>query len=128
VNSMVGIVAVTRFCEAGSSAFSSYIDYIDRNNAVRKDNLDKFNIFAEYMDYMDDESKAIAGEEQQTEKVSALFTKNKDVLTDAEKRGVKGLFQTAQTNGSNMWQTVISFDNAYLEELGIYDYETDTLN
>lgn len=34
----------------------------------------------------------------------------------------------AQSNGSLMWQTVISFDNRYLTKNGLYDAENKTLN
>lgn len=125
---MVGIVAVTRFCESSSAAFSSYIDYIDRNEAVRKDSVEKYNLFDEYTEYMDDELKTIREEGRNLERVSALFTKDKDILSSEDKKGLKELFKTAQTNGSNMWQTVISFDNAYLAENGIYSPSDDTLN
>ena len=125
---MVGIVAVTRFCEAKSDIFSSYIDYIDRKEAVRKDNMDKFNIFEAYTDYMDDETKTIMEEGKSVEEVSALFSKDKDILNQEEKSDLKQLFRVSQKNGSNMWQTVISFDNSYLEEIGIYDSQTDQLN
>ena len=125
---MVGIVAVTRFCEAGSSTFASYIDYVDRKEAVRKDNKEKLNIFDTYMDYMDNDAKTIMEEGKRIEQMSALFTKDKDILTKEEKADLKEIFKTAQKNGSNMWQTVISFDNAYLEEIGIYNSADDTLN
>ena len=38
----VGIVCATRFCEASGKEFSAYIDYIDRDEATKKDNIDKF--------------------------------------------------------------------------------------
>ena len=43
---MVGIVAVTRFCTSGSKAFSEYINYIDRDNATRKDKMDQYNLLS----------------------------------------------------------------------------------
>lgn len=125
---MVGIVAVTRFCESGSKAFSTYIDYIDRNEAVRKDNVERFNIFEGYTDYMDDETKTIQEEGKNLESVSALFTRDKDSLSTTDKKGLKDVFKKAQNSGSNMWQTVVSFDNSYLTELGIYDPVSDLLN
>ena len=125
---MANIIAVTRFSESGSKAFASYINYIDRESAVRKENIVKYNIFDEYMDYMDDETKTVIGEQKGLEKVSALFTSKKDSLTYEEKQELKNLFKEAERNGSNMWQTVISFENSYLEDVGIYDSDGQMLN
>lgn len=111
---MVGIVAVTRFCEASGAAFSSYVDYIDRDNAARAENSNKYDLFNEYIEYMGNEEKAASDEKQ-----SNLFSRNSDDLTIKEKRELKDTFETAQKNGSNMWQTVISFDNEYLKKCGI---------
>ncbi len=112
-----GIVCVTKFCQSGSSVFSSYIDYIARKEATKKDNLYKYNLFDDYMDYMED-----------TKKLGNLFTNEKDTLTYDEKLNLKNVFSKAQENGSLMWQTVISFDNRYLEELGIYDSKNLSLD
>ena len=125
---MANIVAVTRFTEPGSEVFSSYINYMDRESAVRKDNAELYNIFSEYMDYMDDELKTIVDGEKKLEKVSALFTQNHDSLSMEEKTELKEIFKEAENNGSNMWQTVISFENSYLEDLGIYDSDINMLN
>ena len=38
------------------------------------------------------------------------------------------MFKTAHENGSIMWQDVISFHNPWLEEQGIYDAKTKTLD
>jgi len=125
---MADIVVVTRFQQAGSNAFSSYIDYVDRSNATRKNNVEKFNMFGKYMEYMDDEAKTVVNEEQKIEKISSLFTTGKDSLFIEEKKDIKEAFRVGQKNGSPMWQTVISFKNEYLQEVGIYDGENNTLN
>lgn len=126
---MASIVVVTRFCESSGSSFNEYINYIDRDNATKRESLDKYNLFGDYIKYMENEEKTIQKHyEEGTEKVSSLFTKDKDNLSPEEKDNVKELFKKAQVNGSNMWQTVISFDNSYLSEIGIYDYRTQFLN
>lgn len=102
-----GVVVVTRFCKPGSSAFSEYINYIDRDEATRNDMLSEYNLYNDYMD--------------NPEKTTGLFTKNKTNLTMKEKQDLKEAFITAQKKGSLMWQTVISFDNRWLEEHGLYD-------
>ena len=126
---MASIVVVTKFCESSGSSFNEYINYIDRDNATKRESLDKYNLFGDYIKYMENEEKTIQKHyEEGTEKVSSLFTKDKDNLSPEEKDNVKELFKKAQVNGSNMWQTVISFDNSYLTEIGIYDPRTQFLN
>lgn len=118
-----GCVVVTKFVSANSKVFSSYIDYMNRDKAVRLENQDKFTIpefseeFDGYMDYMDNPKKT-----------TDLFTANKDNLTSEDKENLKDVFKTSQNNGSLMWQTVISFDNKWLENNGLYNSETNELD
>lgn len=109
-----GVTLMTKWVDASSSKFGGYIDYIDREEAVRNDNIEKFN---SYMDYMGN-----------PEKTSALFTAQKDNLNADEQAALKADFASAQNNKSLMWQTVISFDNRWLAENGLYDMETQTLD
>lgn len=109
-----GVVCVTKFCKAHSSQFESYINYIDRDEATRNDNSMKYNL---YQDYMGDPNKT-----------SSLFTESSNALNQSEKQQLKELFQTAQDNGSLMWQTVISFDNRWLAENGLYRQEEQMLD
>lgn len=109
-----GCVIMTEFTMPGTSVFGSYIDYIDRKEAVRNDNLEKFNLYNDYM-----------GNPVKTE---GIFTEKKDLLSKEEKKSLKSIFQKAQDNGSLMWQTVISFDNRWLSQQGVYDAKTKTLD
>ena len=105
-NIKAGVVVVTEFCKADSHRFGGYIDYIDRDEAVRNVHVEDYNI---YQDYMGNPYKT-----------TGLFTRDKDSLTEEEKAGLKNLFREAQKNGSLMWQTVISFDNRWLKENGLW--------
>lgn len=109
-----GVVVVTKFCRSNSSTFTSYIDYIDRKEAVRAENTAKYNLYQDYMGNPD--------------KTAGLFTEQKDIATEKERQELKNIFKTAQENGSLMWQTVISFDNRWLEENGLYRKETGILD
>ena len=73
--------------------------------------------FANYNDYMSN-----------PEKTTALFTANQERLSDSEQKELKDAFSIAQQNGSPMWQHVISFDNRWLAENGMYDPVTHSLN
>lgn len=109
-----GVVVVNRYCSPGSRAFFSYIDYMDREEAIRNEKVKEYNLFNDYM-----------GNPQKT---SGLFTDGKDSLSKDEISQIKERFCAAQENGSLMWQTVISFDNRWLEEQGMYDSKTGALN
>ena len=113
-----GIVLVTRFISPGSNIFGSYIDYIDRDEAIRNENFEKFTAFGEYVgSYMDDHAKTYG-----------LFTVDKDELTGQAKEDLKDIYKGAQRNGSLMWQTVISFDNDFLKKNGLYNGDTGQLD
>ena len=109
-----GVVVVTRFCKPSSSTFAGYINYIDRSEAVRNVKLSRYNLYNDYMG--------------NPEKTTGLFTKDKTDLNMEDKDNLKEVFETARENGSLMWQTVVSFDNRWLEEHGLYDAKRDILD
>ncbi|WP_346663745.1 MobP2 family relaxase [uncultured Merdimonas sp.] len=113
-NIKAGVVVVTKFCRPGAMKFQKYIDYIDREEAVRSEHSMEYNLYADYMG--------------NPEKTTGLFTADKDMLDDAEKKELKSKMVSARDNGSLMWQTVISFDNRWLEEHGLYDSAANILD
>ncbi|MBI5977817.1 MobP2 family relaxase [Clostridium perfringens] len=111
---MVGVINKVKFIRNGSSKFKNFIDYIDRSEATRKKNFDKYSAYNNYMG--------------NPEKIGSLFTKDKHSLTEKEVKKLKKDFDKAQWNGSNMWQEVFSFDNEFLEVNGLYDSENGALD
>lgn len=109
-----GVVLVTKFIRPKSKAYAGYIDYIDRDEAVRNEYSDKWNGYADYMG--------------NPEKTTEMFGAGSDRLSAEEKQQMKKDFISAQEKGNLMWQTVLSFDNRWLEEQGLYDSSTNTLN
>lgn len=109
-----GIVIMNQYSHPQSKSFGSYVDYIDRKEAVRKENDFKYNLFNEYMG--------------NPEKSTGLFTEEKWELNEEDKKELKESFKKAYENDSLMWQTVISFDNRWLEENGLYDSATNLLD
>lgn len=109
-----GVVLVSKFVKPHSKAFSGYIDYIDRDKAVRNDYDEEWN---DYVDYMGN-----------PEKTSELFTAGADELTYEEKQALKIAFKSGEDRENLMWQTVISFDNSWLEDQGLYDSNLGYLN
>src|SRR5690242_9859914 len=104
-----GVVLKTRFTVSQSQGFQNYVDYVDREVATQK-NEGTNKMFSLYQDYMSN-----------PDKTSSLFTEWSDELSSADKGKMKNLFEQAQQNNSLMWQDVISFDNKWLEEKGVYD-------
>ncbi|WP_338880528.1 MobP2 family relaxase [Clostridium perfringens] len=111
---MVGVINKVKFIRNGSSKFKNFIDYMDRSEATRKKNFDKYSAYNNYMG--------------NPEKIGSLFTKDKHSLTEKEVKKLKKDFDKAQSNGSNMWQEVFSFDNEFLEANGLYDSENGALD
>ena len=73
-----GMIFTTQFCSADSDAFTGYIDYIDRDEATRKDNLSKYTLFKGYLNYMGNE-----------EKTTGLFTADQDGIDAKQKTELK---------------------------------------
>lgn len=115
-----GVTLMQDFCRPGADKFKSYVDYIDREEAQRNNAFSTYNIFSDYEQYNEYMGNP--------EKSSGLFTKDKDSLTYTEKKELKSVFEMAQKNQSLMWQTVISFDNLWLEKNGVYDPEKKVLD
>ncbi|MGT2755199.1 MobP2 family relaxase [Streptococcus ovis] len=129
-----------------TEANSQYVDYTNRDEAVKMDeelSLETYRQmvegltevemsriqeavpetqlnFREYIDYM---NRSYATEEQ-SEELTAVFTQEADYLQKQRLTELKNQLETAYQNGSLLWQGVISFDNAFLAEQGLYDVAT----
>lgn len=62
--------------------------------------------------------------ESQSEELTAVFAQEADYLQKQRLTELKNQLETAYQNGSLLWQGVISFDNAFLAEQGLYDLAT----
>ncbi|MEG0407727.1 MAG: MobP2 family relaxase [Bacilli bacterium] len=114
-----GVVLVSQYVGGKSSAFGNYIDYINREEAVRTKYFEVFNInkLDGYNNYMGN-----------PEKSSGIFTQNKSELTKTEREELKNIFSIAQENNSIMWQDVVTFNNEWLEKNSLYKSETGWIN
>lgn len=83
--------------------YTTYLSYIDRPETKARSHQ-----FENYHDYMEDELKS-----------SGLFTATQDRLNATEREQLRDIFRRAQENGSILWQDVISFDEAWLQEVGV---------
>lgn len=111
---MPGIVHMRQWVKSNSEKFSTYINYIDREEAVRNYKIEDYSLFNDYMG--------------NPKKSGSLFTDDKDFLTENERRELKNLFSQAQRNNSCMWQDVFSFENEWLEEQGLYNSRTGVVD
>lgn len=113
------IVMVAKFVVHSDAKFNSYVNYMDRTEAQRSEKFNEFNAFTfdGYHEYMENPYKS-----------TGLFSKDYSMMGDREKQLLKDKFTVAQENKSPMWQTVFSFDNAWLEEQGLMDGKVHYLN
>lgn len=109
-----GVVHVSKFITASSKKFNQYINYMERDVATKNNN---FNYYGIYEDNMGNK-----------EKNTALFDNYKNIMSIDDREKVLKLFEQAQKNESIMWQDVFSFDNRWLEEQGLYDPITGSID
>ncbi len=109
-----GIILTSKFIVSTSRKFKSYVDYIDRKEAIRNDAYNRYSL---YNDYMGNPTKT-----------TGLFNSDVNFMSEAEKKGSKKLFEEAQKNESIMWQDVYSFDNKWLAKHGLYNPITKELD
>lgn len=115
-NIVPGVVVKTKFITSHHKAFQQYVEYVDRDEAKQEDRSVAHS-FSLYQDYMEN-----------PDKTSSLFTHKYDRLTEEQKAKLKESFEEAQKNNSIMWQDVITFHNPWLQEQGIYDARTHTVD
>lgn len=96
--------------------YSSYIDYINRKDALNKSE-ESPKIFSNYIDYMNDRKKGAFGFDDLKDKLE-----KENVLDKAK------IFDEAKENKQVLWQDVYSFDNNFLEKEGIYNSKTKELD
>lgn len=131
-----GIIMTAAFTLSGSKAYAEYISYMDRSEAVRNENFQKYNLysdqnrvesyqaidgagetmFATYNDYMNDPLKT-----------SSLFTSRYNQAPLEEIKYMKEYFTKAQENESPLWSIVYSFHNEWLIKQGYLDHKTNEL-
>jgi hypothetical protein len=123
---MVGIVYKMKFVSSKNNKFSTYIDYMDRDEAARTRRYKDYTFAFDDMKKSDLETYTeYMGRPQAT---SGLFSIGSDELNPDEVKTLKNQFRMAQENGSLMWQDVISFDNEFLSKYQLYDKENDQLD
>ncbi|HAE0520944.1 TPA_asm: hypothetical protein G2720_24415 [Salmonella enterica subsp. enterica serovar Enteritidis str. P125109] len=107
MSNIPGVIIKSKFklpqANRRSHRYTTYLSYIDRPETKARSYQ-----FENYHDYMEDELKS-----------SGLFTATQDRLNANEREQLRDTFRRAQENGSILWQDVISFDEAWLQEVGV---------
>ena len=85
---MAGVVLVSRFVFS-KKKFSSYVNYIDRDEAIRNKAFESYSTYVD--DYMDNPKKDNSKKQPlqfnvKSDRTSALFTETKDWLSQSEKK------------------------------------------
>lgn len=113
------IVIKSEFTYSNSMrSFIGYLKYINREaakeNEIFKHIKDTYN---KYIDYMADNKKN-----------GKLFDEYEDYISLERKKEILEQFHQAEKADSPLWKDVISFDNEWLEEQGLYNSKTHWLN
>lgn len=135
MTSSPGIIMTGKFARPGSAAFQTYIDYMDRDEAVRNKAYERYSAFTNTQGtsatYEGDEEETLDGYIHYMAnpvKTSRLFSADKQRLNEEDLKKMKEQFTIAAKNGSVMWQDVFSFDNQWLVQHGYLDEQTNQLN
>lgn len=124
-----------KFARPSSGAFQSYIEYMDRENAVRNEAYEQYSAFTA----SEGTSELYEGDSEETLdgyikymanpiKTSNLFTLEINSLDSDDIAELKSAFIQASESGSPMWQDVFSFRNEWLVEHGYLDPITNQLD
>ncbi|WP_368739650.1 MobP2 family relaxase [Enterococcus casseliflavus] len=128
-----GVILSTAFVLPKSQTFSQYIQYMDREEAVRNQYFNTYNAFSP--NNQKEAYHSLTGKEHEPfgnyndyvsnpEKTSALFTRLYDETPTEILQQLKNYFDQSQQAGSPLWQHVFSFQNDWLIEQGILSAET----
>lgn len=108
---MAGVVLIQKFIQPGGKAYTGYVDYMDRPEAIgSRSDLRDYDIFGTYQEYMGN-----------PEKSTGLFNDDEDYISSAEKEQMKKIFNQSGKQGGILYQTVLSFEPEWLKENGIMD-------
>ena len=105
---MAYVILKIDYVEGGDTNFSGYIDYMDRDSAKENSYKDDY-AFKGFVDYM----------ERDSAKGSGLFSDDGYNLSFEEVDKRKELFNYVDKNGNFMWRFTFSFEEGFLEKLGI---------
>lgn len=119
-------------------SFAGYLNYMSRINAIEESDAKnelkdmehrvlkkKTN---EFEKKFDKENKKEERRTSDNDILNGVFTNDIDEVTGKDMRHIRKKVKQAQENESVLWQDVISFDNKYLEEIGLYNPNTKRID
>lgn len=105
---MAYLILKVDYVQGGSSNFAGYIDYMDRDAAKINTTKEKLN-FNGFIDYMDRDGA----------KGSGLFSNSDYNIPLDEVDKIKEIFNYVDKNENFMWRFTFSFEEGFLEKLGL---------
>lgn len=111
-----GVTLMCDFVQAANagSSFGGFLDYMNRPDAFEAPELNAGQgsgaLYSGYMDYMRNDDKS-----------DGLFTAINDHADPARVEELKNEFTRRQNLGCPLYRGIISFDNAFLKEIGLID-------
>lgn len=109
--------------------FTKYVSYMTRKYALeKKSSLTSFE--EKELKRIDHSLNEFETDEipKEDTPLSGVFTDKQNHIFDDDLKEISKEFSNGQKRGSIIFQDVISHDNAFLEELGLYNSKTDTLD
>lgn len=132
-----GVIFTSAFVLSGAEAYEDYISYMDRSEAKRNENFDKYNLYSEknssasfnaYEDGTEERFEDYNDYMNNPLKTTAMFNETYSKMTPEKLLETKQYFAQAQTNQSPLWQMVFSFKNEWLLEHGYMSKEQHSVD
>ncbi|OJG59362.1 hypothetical protein RV08_GL001102 [Enterococcus mundtii] len=109
--------------------FTKYLSYMTRHYALEQKNNLTQSEQKEYQRLNQAMKKYQTEPHQKTSgNLPGVFSMASDEVKGSDLKEIKQIFQRGQQKGSIIYQDVVSHDHSYLENIGLYDPKTDTLD
>ncbi|TYA96914.1 hypothetical protein FXE12_12010 [Lactobacillus sp. SL9-6] len=114
-----------------SKKYTGFLDYTQRKSAIniKPDQISEANLkpqqrFDRFIDY----TQRATATRVSDQNANATFNQQADFLTPNKEKKLRQNFNSAQRNGSPLWQGYVSFSTQWLAENNIYDRKTGEVN
>ncbi|MHA6973674.1 MobP2 family relaxase [Levilactobacillus brevis] len=132
-NNQAAVVAGWKFKigAATSKKYTGFLDYTQRKSAIniKPDQISEANLkpqqrFDRFIDY----TQRATATRVSDQNANATFNQQADFLTPNKEKKLRQNLNSAQRNGSPLWQGYVSFSTQWLAENNIYDRKTGEVN
>lgn len=132
-NNQAAVVAGWKFKigAATSKKYTGFLDYTQRKSAIniKPDQISEANLkpqqrFDRFINY----TQRATATRVSDQNANATFNQQEDFLTPDKEKRLRQNLNSAQRNGSPLWQGYVSFSTQWLVENNIYDRKTGEVN